>query len=215
MSENIQNQNQNQQPQQQYSTAAKPTKKCKHCKSDIPADAKICPYCRKKQEGKLKWIIIAVIALIIIGSIGGKRSDSNSSESGATNFSKSDASNSSAVSASVEDETQEPEITYTSIDVSTMMDDLENNALKAEETYKDQYLEITGRLANIDSKGKYISVHSQTDDFSLVGVQCYIKDDAAKNKVMDMTKDDIITLKIHITNIGEIIGYQADIIEIE
>lgn len=201
MSENIQNQNQ--QPQQrQYFPAAEETKKCKHCKSDIPTDAKVCPYCRKKQGGKLKWIIIAVVALFIIGTFGEKKSDS-------------DSSNSPAVKASTDAETQEPEINYTSVDVSTMMDDLKSNALKAEETYKDQYLEITGRLANIDSKGKYISVHSQTDDFSLVGVQCYIKDDAAKNKVMDMTTDDIITLKIHITNIGEVMGYQADIIEIE
>lgn len=32
-------------------------KKCKHCQSDIPKKAKICPNCRKKQGGKLKFII--------------------------------------------------------------------------------------------------------------------------------------------------------------
>ena len=43
-------------------------KKCKHCQSDIPKKAKICPNCRKKQGGKLKFII-AWIFLIIIFSL--------------------------------------------------------------------------------------------------------------------------------------------------
>lgn len=48
------------------------TKICKHCKTEIPAGAKICPNCRKKQGGKLKWIIIAVVVIGVIGAaIGG------------------------------------------------------------------------------------------------------------------------------------------------
>lgn len=33
------------------------TKTCKHCKTEIPAGAKVCPQCRKKQGGALKWVI--------------------------------------------------------------------------------------------------------------------------------------------------------------
>lgn len=52
------------------------TKICKYCKSEIPADAKICPHCRKKQGGgKLKWIIIAIIIIIIIAAAAGGGSD--------------------------------------------------------------------------------------------------------------------------------------------
>ena len=29
----------------------KETKVCKHCQSEIPAKAKVCPNCRKKQGG--------------------------------------------------------------------------------------------------------------------------------------------------------------------
>lgn len=36
-----------------------------------------------------------------------------------------------------------------------------------------------------------------------------------KAKVMEMSKDDTITLKVHIKSVGEVIGYSADIIEIE
>ena len=46
-------------------------KKCKHCQSDIPKKAKVCPQCGKKQGGVLKWIIIAIIAIAIIGAASG------------------------------------------------------------------------------------------------------------------------------------------------
>ena len=57
------------------------TKVCKHCQSEIPKKAKICPNCRKKQGGKLKFAIIALIAIVIIVSIvngGGSDSPSDS-----------------------------------------------------------------------------------------------------------------------------------------
>lgn len=51
------------------------TKLCKHCKTEIPKGAKVCPNCRKKQVGALKWVIIGVIAIGIIGaaSSGGEK----------------------------------------------------------------------------------------------------------------------------------------------
>ena len=59
----------------------KPTTKiCKHCKSEIPYDAKVCPRCRKKQKGGvLKWVIIALVALIVIGAMSGGSGKNNSS----------------------------------------------------------------------------------------------------------------------------------------
>lgn len=60
------------------------TKICKHCKTEIPYEAKVCPNCRKKQKGGiLKWTLIAIIALVVIGAVAGsgedpdKASDSN------------------------------------------------------------------------------------------------------------------------------------------
>lgn len=62
-------------------TGVQETKKCKHCQSDIPKKAKVCPVCKKKQGGKLKWIIIAVVVLGIIGVVSGGGGDSNNSDS--------------------------------------------------------------------------------------------------------------------------------------
>lgn len=47
------------------------TKLCKHCKTEIPAAAKVCPNCRKKQGGVVKWIVIVVIVLAVIGAAAG------------------------------------------------------------------------------------------------------------------------------------------------
>lgn len=44
------------------------TKTCKHCKTEIPYGAKICPQCRKKQGPG--GCLIAVIIVIVIGLIG-------------------------------------------------------------------------------------------------------------------------------------------------
>lgn len=51
------------------------TKLCRHCKTEIPAGAKVCPQCRKKQSGKLKWVIIGVVVIGIIGAASGGGSD--------------------------------------------------------------------------------------------------------------------------------------------
>lgn len=52
------------------------TKKCKHCQSDIPYGAKVCPNCRKKQKGGiLKWILIVILVLVVIGVAAGGGDD--------------------------------------------------------------------------------------------------------------------------------------------
>ena len=51
------------------------TKLCKHCKTPMPKDAKVCPNCRKKQGGVGKWIIIGVIVVILLAALFGGGDD--------------------------------------------------------------------------------------------------------------------------------------------
>ena len=95
------------------------------------------------------------------------------------------------------------------------MEDLNKNAANASGVYKDQYVELTGRLAVIDSDGKYISIHPLKDKWTIIGVQCSIENEEQKNAVMQMAIDDTIVVRGKITGVGEIFGYYLDMDSIE
>ena len=173
-------------------------KNCKVCGAEIATSAKSCPKCgakNKKPIWKQWWVWILVVSILFatfaaIGGMGGN-SDTNTSDINTTTI-------------------QEP-INYTVVSVADMIDVLDTNALKAEKTYDGQYLEVTGRLGNIDSDGSYITLYG--GDFDFTGVQCYTQNDEQLNFVMDMVDDNTYTVRVKITDVGEILGYQADIIE--
>lgn len=112
-------------------------------------------------------------------------------------------------------ETTAPPIEYTKYSADELLNDLKANALKAKDKYDKQYVELTGKLSNIDSDGKYISLVPTGDEFTFIGIQCYIKNEDQKKKVMEMSIDDTVTLKGKIKSVGEVMGYSLDIDEIE
>lgn len=177
---------------------------CKHCGAEIAAGAKTCPKCggkNKKPIYKRPWFIV-LIALIVIGAISSAGGNGDKkTDSGKTGESKAE-------------ETVKEEINYTAYNVSELMSDLDGNAMKASDKYKDQYVELTGKLNNIDSNGKYIDIVPSNDDFVIMGVQCYIKSDEQKTVVMDLTIGDTIVVKGKITDVGEVLGYSLNIDDI-
>lgn len=178
----------------------KKIKKCTVCSGEIAKKAKVCPHCGakiKKPFYKKGWFITLAI-VVVIGAIAGSGSedtkapvsiDQNSTEAVAT----------------------QQAIEYIAYDVSTLVDDLEANAMNAEEKYNKQYVEITGDLSNIDSDGKYISLMSSSHEFSFISVQCYIKNDEQKSQVATMKIGDTVTLRGKIKSVGEVLGYSLDI----
>lgn len=172
-------------------------KNCKACGAEIATSAKSCPKCGAKNKKPIwkrvwVWILAVIILVAAIGGMGGSSDTDTSAPS----------TDAPAVQESID---------YTVVSVTDMIDVLDTNALKAEKTYDGQYLEVTGRLGNIDSDGSYITLYGGEFDFT--GVQCYIKNDEQLNFVMDMVDDNTYTVRVKITDVGEILGYQADVIE--
>ncbi len=113
-----------------------------------------------------------------------------------------------------EDEEDEDETEYKQVTADELIDLVGENPLKAEKTYNYSYLEITGRVDVIDSDGEYISLGRVDGEFSLDNITCYVTDDSQLDQIVEMSMDDIVVIRVQITDIGEIIGYNADIIEI-
>lgn len=117
-------------------------------------------------------------------------------------------------SSSTQSDSQTQSRKYTSVTAKNLEDALNDNALKASNTYKGQYLEITGYLNNIDASGKYISINAGEYDWSLVLIQCYIKNSSQRDIIANMSSGDRIVIRGKCTDVGEIMGYSIDIDEI-
>ena len=85
--------------------------------------------------------------------------------------------------------------------------------MKAQSTFKGQYVELEGYLGTIDSDGKYIGLGAgeKNYEYILQEVLCKIKTDEQKNAIMEMNKGDRIIIRGQITDVGEIIGYTLNI----
>jgi len=194
---------------------------CKACGQPIAKSAKVCPNCGSKNTKpiyKRGWFIALCIIFVlgIIGSARGGSSNGAKTQKSAASTASTAADTQSAAkeNTSTEKAAEPVEIVYESYAISDMMDDLNSNALKAENKYNKQYVEITGKLSVIDSSGRYISLVRSDDPYAIVGVQCYMKNDEQKNQVMEMSVGDSVTVRGKITNVGEVLGYSLNIDEI-
>lgn len=143
-----------------------------------------------RKGGKSKWIIIVVIVIAIFGiAMGGGDENDNSSD-----ISKN----------------PEKKIEYTKVSVDDMAKALEENAATAADKYKDKYLEITGKLDDIDSAGDYITIASN-DEWAIYTVQCFIKDDEQLKTIKSMKSGNKITVRGKCIDVGEVLGYSLDI----
>lgn len=178
---------------------------CKACGAEIAVSAKHCPHCGAKNKKPVftKWWFWLIIAIIIVSAFGSNSSTSSESTSG-----KASAQSSTSTEATIP-------VEYTTVSVSQMMEDLKGNAMKAQNTYKNQYLEISGKLSTIDADGKYISLTPSDDPFAFIGVHCTLTNDTQKDQVMNMKEDDVVTLRGKCTDVGEVMGYTLKIDSID
>lgn len=198
---------------------------CSACGNTIAASAKNCPHCGakvKKPLIKKAWFWILVV--ILAAGIGGALGSSKDSGSGSTSQSASketasgqSTSDQAAADQAAEPESQEESVSYTPVTVEELTEALEKNAAAASDQYKGQYVELTGRLTNIDSDGDYIAlgVMDENDyEHMFTSVQCYIKNDEQMDIVKTLETGNAVAVRGKIKSVGEVMGYSIDIDEL-
>ena len=113
----------------------KPTvKQCKHCKSEIPYDAKVCPVCRKKQgaPGCLIVVLVVVVLVMIAAFAGGGESSTPQKVESTSGTSQSASQASQAQS--------QPEQTVFTVGDTVELNGVKTTLLSAEEYPGKQYM---------------------------------------------------------------------------
>lgn len=173
---------------------------CKKCGNEIDKKAVVCTNCGCKiKKSVFKqwwfWVIIGIVVIIIAASGGSEKS---------TTLTSNNAQN------------QVEEIVYETVDLQTMFDELDGNAMKAEANYAKKYIEFECKIKNFDSDGSYISVEpSGASEWNFSSAMCYIKNDTQKEFLIQKNVGDIITIKGQVKSIGEVLGYSIDINEVQ
>ncbi len=172
---------------------------CKKCGQEIDKNAVVCTQCGckiKKPIFKKWWFwVVVVVAIITIGSSGNNESAPNSDTTSGQN--------------------QVEEVVYEVVDLQTMFDELESNAMKAENNYKNKYVEFECKIKSFDSDGAYVSVEpTNASEWNFSSAMCYIKNDIQKEFLIQKNVGDKITVKGKINSIGEVMGYSLDIKEV-
>ncbi|MBE6787176.1 MAG: zinc-ribbon domain-containing protein [Ruminococcaceae bacterium] len=190
-------------------------KYCQKCGNEMDDKVILCVKCGtpvKQQKQFYKkwwfWVIIAVVVIIGASASGGEEGKDNTNSS---------TTQSTVNSSSVQSQTSsKEEIVYKKVKLQDMMDLLEENALKAEKTYQDKFIEVTGEIKNFDSDGKYISIEPvNADDWNFKTATCNIENDKQRDFLLEKKVGDKITIKGEVISIGEVLGYTIDIDEVK
>lgn len=105
------------------------------------------------------------------------------------------------------------EIRYNQYTATQLFLELEEDEDAACKSHKYEYAEIIGELSHIDSEGIYISMRESAHEYKFIIL--YFTNDIQREKMSTITIGDTIMVKCYITNVGEIIGYHANIIDLK
>ena len=155
-----------------------------------------------------KWInkktIIIIIALVVFVLILISHTNKNSESK--TDFSTNTVHTTEEIAE---------KISYTPISFTTMLKDLDENPMRAQNNYLNNYLAVTGMISAIDKDGDYITLEDPTKSFTIDNIYCTLKSDNLRKKVVNASVGDIVTVKGRVKDIGELTGYYLDADDLE
>ena len=188
---------------------------CKHCGQPISDKSKVCPFC----GGNVKipfydktWFHILLVLIIFAGiDYVIRNPDPGPTVYRTPIVESAEASSQSSVDP-VEETDEQETAEYSSESLSKMIDMVEDYPIKAEEEYTGKYIQVSGYLDIVDSDGKYFTIVSDPDDFTLLDNIHWSmdKDSDVYDFIKDAKEGSYITVCGEITDVGETIYYMGD-----
>ena len=162
--------------------------------------------------GKFKTGCIGVIGLVVvlglIGSCaGGGSSDQTKAPAAQT------TSSSSSLGAK-----QAKEKVYADADVNVLIKEAKENAAAANQNYGKKDVKIVGgKIDNIDSDVKYVSVGGTDVNYSMIHIRCDVdsKNSDLKDNILKLKKGQAVTVYGTITKVGDLVGYSMKLDKID
>lgn len=99
------------------------------------------------------------------------------------------------------------------VTVDQMLNELDQNAMRAQKKYSEKWYEVIGRLGTMDSEGEYFILDGD-GGWTLTNVKCIIPEAKRKkltDKVATMERGERIAVKGVIIDMGEVMGYEIRI----
>ena len=151
-------------------------------------------------------VIGIVVILGLIGSCAG---------GGGKDQAKAPAATSSSSSSSAP---QAKEKVYNDANVNVLIKEAKENAAAANQNYSKKNVKIIGgKVSNIDSDVKYVSIDGTDANYSMIHIRCDIdsKNKDLKDSVLKLKKGQPVTVYGTITKVGDLIGYSLKLDKIE
>lgn len=162
--------------------------------------------------GKFKTGCLGFIGLIVVVGLIGSCAGGGSKDKANTSSSSSSASSSSSGAQ------QAKEKVYNDGDINVLIKEAKENAAAANQNYKKKDVKITGgKLMNIDSDIKYVTLEGTDKNYSMIHVRCDVNKDNKdlKDAILKLKKGQSVTVYGTITDVGDLVGYSLKLDKIE
>ena len=112
-------------------------------------------------------------------------------------------------------EMNDPDIEYKSYTAKQLYKDLNDNPARAEKNHKDEYVIVTGVIAEISKSGDVFTISDNGYAWTFDGISCNIKSEKLEEKLLDFSVGDKVKVKGKIKGVNVIFPYLIEVCDFE